>query len=131
MASILIAEDDRDQREMLSSMLSDEGYTVNAVDNGTDASQELGKTPYDLAILDVGMPGKDGVTVLKELRERKSSIPVIIMSAFVSEAEHNRYAASGATASLSKPYRLDALLGLIKTLQKRNLLDGLAGAIAY
>jgi CheY-like chemotaxis protein len=118
MSQILIAEDDFDQRDMLAALLGEEGYSVRAVDNGSDASQELKETPYDLAILDVRMPGKDGLTVLKEVQQENPAIPVIMMSAFASEADHKRFAANGATASLSKPYSVDALLRLVAGITK-------------
>jgi len=118
MANILIAEDDPDQRELLAEMLIDEGYIVDAVDNGRDARELLEAFHYDVGILDIRMPQLDGLTALKQLREHGSTIPIILLSDFASKEDVNGYIATGASAALSKPFDLDELLKLIANIIK-------------
>lgn len=112
---ILLAEDDPDQSEMLAEALRDEGYLVDAAFSGDTANQKLQHHQYDLIILDIRMPGMDGEAVLKQLRTREitAKVPVFVVSAFATETDMRRYAASGATGSFAKPYELDELLAHI------------------
>ena len=78
---LLVVEDDKNLREQLASALGDAGYTVDTADNGEDG-QFLGETePYDLAILDLGLPKVDGLSVLKAWRKEGRTMPVLILSA--------------------------------------------------
>lgn len=111
----LIAEDDPDQSDMLREALQDEGFTIETAFSGDVAYQKLLEHNYDLVLLDIRMPGLNGGTVLKALRQKKSKaeLPVVILSAFGTEADMMRYRADGANAALAKPYDLDELLALI------------------
>ncbi len=106
---ILIAEDERDQREALTDFLVSMGNCVVAVEDGEAAARELESGNYDLAIMDVRLRGRDGLSVLKELRRRNSNTPVILMSTFITEADFRKHSENGANASLSKPYCIDEL----------------------
>jgi len=110
MAKILIAEDDPDQRQMLTEAVAEAGHHVEAVGNGNAATHKFSSQVFDLVILDVRMPGKDGLTVLKEIRKQNAAIPVIMVSAFTTEFDERLHLSSGATASLSKPYSIEELL---------------------
>ena len=102
MTRILIAEDSPDQRHFLAESLIDEGYLVDTAATGEIASKKLENNYYDLAVLDVRMPRKNGLTVLKELRQRKPFMPVIMVSAFATIDDTKRFIANGASAALSK-----------------------------
>jgi len=117
----LIAEDDPDQSDMLRETLQDEGYRVDAAFSGDVAYQKLLNHSYDLVILDIRMPGLNGGTVLKALRLKKdkTQLPVIVVSAFATESDMQRYRADGANACLSKPYEIDELLALIFNLNPK------------
>ncbi len=78
---VLVVEDDKNLREQLASALTDAGYTVDSAADGEEG-QFLGETePYDLAILDLGLPKVDGLTVLKAWRKDGKNMPVLILSA--------------------------------------------------
>jgi len=116
--SVLLAEDDPDQSEMLSDVLTDEGYTVDAAYSGDTAFSKLMNNHYDLIILDIRMPGMDGMTVLRQYRKQEEKgrhIPVIVVSAFATERDIERYRQSGANLSFSKPYGMDELLSAISS----------------
>jgi DNA-binding response OmpR family regulator len=104
-----------DQSEMLSDALTDEGYTVDAAYSGDAAFNKLTSNHYDLIVLDIRMPGMDGVSVLREFRkkEKNSHVPVIVVSAFATSSDIERYRQTGADLSFSKPYAIDDLLGAI------------------
>ena len=77
---ILIGEDDFAIARALRLKLEHEGYEVTAVVDGVEVMELVKKKPYDLLLLDLMMPRKDGFTVLRELKEEKIEIPVIILS---------------------------------------------------
>ena len=117
-ARILLAEDDPDQSDMLRDALQDEGYEVHTAFSGDMAFSKLTDHSYDLVLLDIRMPGLNGGTVLKALRLKKTKLeaPVIILSAFATEADMKRYRADGANAAISKPYDMNELLQLVAQL---------------
>jgi two-component system OmpR family response regulator len=107
---ILVVEDDRNLREQLTAALGDAGYTVDVADNGEDG-QFLGETePYDLIILDLGLPKVDGLTVLKVWRKQEVSTPVIILSARDRWSEKVEGLDIGANDYLTKPFHMAELL---------------------
>jgi DNA-binding response OmpR family regulator len=114
----LIAEDDPDQSDMLRDALQDEGFTVETAFSGDVAYDKLLNHKYDLVILDIRMPGLSGSTVLKALRLKKTKeeLPVLVMSAFATEADMTRYHEAGANAALAKPYEINELLKVIERL---------------
>ncbi len=84
---ILIAEDEREQREALTDFLASMGNHVFAVEDGDAAASELESGNYDLAIMDVRLRGRDGLSVLTELRRRNWKTPVIMTSTFITDAD--------------------------------------------
>ena len=78
---VMVAEDDGALREQLRSALVDAGYVVDAVDNGIDAAHLGAHDPLDAAVLDLGLPGKDGVAILREWRGAGNRLPVVVLTA--------------------------------------------------
>ena len=109
---LLIAEDDPDQSDMLKETLEDEGYAVDTAFSGETAFHKLLHHQYDLAILDIRMPGMYGSDVLKQYRKREKDkhLPVVVVSAFATAQEMEGYRAAGADACFAKPYILDELI---------------------
>ena len=80
MASILVVEDDKFLIDLYTELLSDEGHTVDGAEDGEVALQKMNSNEYDLVLLDIMMPKKDGLTVLKELPDdRKRKVGQIVM----------------------------------------------------
>lgn len=116
---VLVVEDDRNLREQLISALTDAGYAVDPADNGEDG-QFMGETePYDLAILDLGLPKVDGLTVLKAWRAQGRSMPVLILSARDRWSEKVEGLDLGANDYLTKPFHMAELLARVRANVRR------------
>lgn len=120
---ILVAEDEKELLEILVKRLKEEGYGVDGCENGTDASYYLENTAYDLAILDIMMPGKDGLAILKELRNAKNDLPVLLLTARDAVEDRVRGLDTGADDYLTKPFAFDELLARIRMLLRRRSAD--------
>jgi DNA-binding response OmpR family regulator len=112
---ILIVEDEIRISNLLKIYLERESYHVNVVNNGDEGLEQAINEDYDLIILDVFMPGKNGFTVLKELRKLKDT-PVIMLSAQSEEKGQNL----GANAFISKPFSPGAVVSKVKDILSRN-----------
>ena len=116
---VLVVEDDKNLREQLSGALVDAGYTVDTADNGEDG-QFLGETePYDLAILDLGLPKVDGLSVLKAWRKEGRSMPVLILSARDRWSEKVEGLDLGANDYVTKPFHMGELLARVRANVRR------------
>jgi two-component system response regulator AtoC len=107
---ILVAEDDPRARESLAALLAEEGYVVEAVEDGRQASQRLSEESFDAALLDVRMPAKDGLAVLRELRETQHPPAVLVMTAFGNSAVAIEAMKLGAYDYITKPLHFDELI---------------------
>lgn len=103
---VIIVEDDVDLRETLGRALSREGYQVSFAGDGSEAISLVSKRPYDLAIVDLVMPGMGGIRMLEELRGMGLTLPTIIITAFGDRFLYNRAAELGASEFLVKPVKL-------------------------
>lgn len=110
---ILIVEDEKRIGNLLRIYLERETYNVDVVDNGVDGSDRAIKENYDLIILDLFIPEKDGFTVLEELRKLKNT-PVILLSAQSGEDDQKRGFELGANEFISKPFSPGAVVSKIK-----------------
>ena len=115
---ILVVEDNRDSREMLRTLLTESGYgyEVNAVETAAEALVPDGKSPYDLYILDIWLPGMDGLGLCRRLRERGRSQPIIFFSAMVQPTDRDYVLAAGADEFLVKPRDIDKFLPTVADL---------------
>lgn len=109
-ASILIAEDEAQAREALRALLEDEGYRVLCASDGAEASHHLAHSPVEAALLDIRMPSKDGLALLRELKDHPSPPATLIMTAYGTSAAAIEAMALGAFDYLTKPLNFDELL---------------------
>lgn len=116
---LLLAEDEKELSGALKVILEHNHYAVDVVDNGIDAWDYLQADNYDGAILDVMMPGMDGITVLKKLRERGSALPVLILTAKAEIDDRVLGLDSGADDYLTKPFAMKELLARIRAITRR------------
>jgi two-component system OmpR family response regulator len=116
---ILLAEDDLILADALCRALVQSAYAVDIADNGEQADRSLALGIYDLAILDIGLPGIDGLEVLRRLRARKSAVPVLMLTAFDTLADRVRGLDLGADDYLAKPFDLPELEARVRALLRR------------
>lgn len=116
---ILLVEDDSILADTLSQALRQSGYVVDLVTDGIAADSALGQDAFDLVVLDLGLPGLDGLQVLKQLRARKSTVPVLILTARDSLADRVSGLDLGSDDYLTKPFDLLELEARIRALIRR------------
>ena len=116
---ILIAEDEQDLNRILAERLKSEHYSVDSCYNGQDALDYLDSAEYDALILDIMMPVMDGLTVLKNLRSRGSSLPVLLLTAKDSVDDRVRGLDAGANDYLVKPFAYEELSARIRVLLRK------------
>lgn len=116
---LLLVEDDTMIGESVLDLLRAEGYAVDWVKDGAMADTALLTEPYDLVLLDLGLPRKDGLNVLKDLRCRRNRVPVLIATARDSVQQRIAGLDAGADDYVLKPYDLDELLARIRALLRR------------
>ncbi|MEM9976732.1 MAG: response regulator [Cyanobacteria bacterium P01_D01_bin.2] len=114
MTTILIAEDEPRIAMFMSKGLKKEGYQTYVVDDGTQALALSLSGKFDLILLDVGLSGLDGWSVLSELRSSSSQPPVIIITALYGIEERDHSLSLGANGFISKPFRFNHLLKCIR-----------------
>lgn len=117
---ILLVEDDRVLADALSRALVQSAHAVDMVSSGEEADNALALGIYDLAILDIGLPGLSGLEVLQRLRARKSTTPVLMLTAFDTLADRVRGLDLGADDYLAKPFDLPELEARVRALLRRS-----------
>ena len=118
-ARILCVEDNKDSREMIATLLrqSNENYDVTAVETAAEAIALNGKGNFDLYILDIWLPGMDGVDLCRRLRERGVTKPIMFFSAMGVQAKDKDYVlAAGADEFLVKSIDLDRFTATVERL---------------
>jgi DNA-binding response OmpR family regulator len=118
-ATILVAEDDTRIREGLVDLLESEGYRVTAAEEGRGAGLLLEKEAFDLAILDIMMPGKSGYDLCRDLRAGGSQMPVIMLTAKSEEIDKVVGLKLGADDYVTKPFGVHELLARVDAVLRR------------
>lgn len=116
---ILLVEDDKMIAEAVLNGLKTARYAVDWVNNGNTAEQALNSQQYDLVLLDLGLPGQDGLQVLKHLRQEKNNTPVLIVTARDDLDSRLAGLDGGADDYIIKPFDLSELLARIRAVLRR------------
>lgn len=116
---ILIAEDEKDLNRILVSRLEAEHYSVDACFNGQEALEYLESAEYDAAVLDIMMPVMDGLSVLRKLRSKNISTPVLLLTAKDSIEDRVNGLDAGANDYLVKPFAFEELSARIRVLLRK------------
>lgn len=116
---IYVVEDDKAIRNLVAYALGEKGYEVNTFEDGLDIVEIIRDNPCELLLLDLMLPGKDGVEILKEIREF-SNIPVIILTAKTDEFDKVLGLESGADDYITKPFSILELLSRVKAVLRRS-----------
>ncbi len=116
---ILIAEDERDLNRLSVKVREKEGYGVDACFDGKEALYYLENTEYDAAVLDIMMPGMDGLEVLRAARKKGLDLPIMFLTARDSIADRVTGLDTGADDYLIKPFDFDELLARIRSMTRK------------
>jgi DNA-binding NtrC family response regulator len=118
---ILVVDDDQDTCRNLSDILTDLGYAVDTANDGQSALALVDERPYDVALLDLKMPGMDGLTLYREIKKRRSGTVAIIVTAYATGDTAEKALAAGAWRVLSKPVDLEQLMPLVEEASQQPL----------
>ena len=119
--NILLAEDDQNFGIVLHDYLEMNNYEVTLAKNGMEGIEKFKRGEFDLCILDVMMPYKDGFTLAKEIKERNKDVPIIFLTAKTMKEDVLRGYEVGADDYLNKPFDSEVLLYKIKAILQRNV----------
>jgi DNA-binding NtrC family response regulator len=121
--TVLVVDDDAPMREMIVSLLEDEGIHAEAAGSASEALERLGKAECDVVLSDIRMPGRSGVELLGEIRELRPDTPVVLMTAFGSIDSAVEAMQAGAFDYVTKPFKRDALLVALERAFERRALE--------
>jgi DNA-binding response OmpR family regulator len=116
---ILVIEDSARMARSLKKGLSEECYTVDVASDGVDGLHLAKSGEYDLLLLDINLPDKDGITLIRELRQRRSDVPVIIVTARDDVRDRIEGLDAGADDYVTKPFAFEELLARIRATMRR------------
>lgn len=116
---ILLAEDTTDLNRAITAILKHENYEVESVFDGEEASKKIYETDFDGVVLDIMMPKKDGIEVLKEMRSRHILTPVLLLTAKAEIDDRVAGLDAGADDYLPKPFAMKELLARIRSMTRR------------
>lgn len=120
---ILIIDDQPGVRKLLEEVLSMEGYSINLASNGTQAMELISSTRPDLVLMDVKMPGINGLELLKVLKEKATQINVIMMTACIEQEIIEEAKKYGVEHYINKPFDLEEVCSILKqVLNESNLM---------
>src|SRR5476651_410287 len=116
---VLVVEDEKKTASFVRKALQAESFAVDVCHNGDEALAAAKATPFDAIVLDIMLPGRDGLSVLRQLRERKNSTPVLLLSARGEVNERVEGLNAGADDYLPKPFELAELVARVRALTRR------------
>ena len=116
---VLVVEDEKKTASFIRKALQAESFAVDVCHNGNDALAAVSGTPFDALVLDIMLPGRDGLSLLRQLRERKNSTPVLLLSARGEVNERVDGLNAGADDYLPKPFALAELVARVRALGRR------------
>src|SRR6267142_1379136 len=120
--SILVIDDEDIMREILEALLTREGYAVRLASGGAEGLELAKSLPFDAAIVDVMMPGMDGMAVLEELKKIDDDLPVLMITAFASVENAIAAMKRGAFDYITKPFKNDEVLVVLRNAVERRRL---------
>ena len=116
---VLIVEDEKKTSSFIRKALQAEGFAVDVVENGDEVVAMVTTTGFDVLVLDIMLPGRDGLSVLRQLRERGLTLPVLLLTARSSVSERVEGLNAGADDYLAKPFALAELVARLRALTRR------------
>jgi len=111
---VLVVEDEKKTALFIQKALQSEGFAVDVCRNGEDTLVAVTTTPFDVVVLDIMLPGCDGLSVLRQLRKRKNTAPILLLSARGEVNERVVGLNAGADDYLPKPFELAELIARVR-----------------
>src|SRR5438067_806515 len=122
--AILVVDDEEIMREILETLLTREGYEVRAAASGAEGLELARAVPFDAALVDIMMPGLDGIVTLDELKRIDDDLAVVIITAYASVENAIAAMKSGAFDYITKPFKNDEVLVVVRNaLERRRLVN--------
>jgi len=116
---VLVVEDETKTASFIRKALQADGFAADILHNGEDALLAVGTTPFDVVVMDIMLPGRDGLSVLQQMRHRKIMTPVLLLTARGEVTERVAGLNAGADDYLSKPFALAELIARVRALGRR------------
>src|SRR5688572_3251957 len=116
---VLVVDDDVRLRDLLNRYLGEQGYSVRAVSNATEMNRQLARERYDLMILDLMLPGEDGLSICRRLRGSNEDMPIIMLTAKGDDVDRIVGLEMGADDYLAKPFNPRELVARIQAVLRR------------
>ena len=129
--NILVVDDDAEVRKVLSSILSEEGYFVEPVENGRQAIRASEKTRFDLALIDIKLPDMEGTELLHRLKEKQPHMAKIIITGFPTLENAMKTINEGANGYVLKPFDIPKLLEMIRKHLNRETAEHLSNWMEF
>lgn len=117
---VLVVEDEKKTASFIRKALQGEGFAADVCHDGSSALLAPSTTPYDVIVLDIMLPGRDGLSVLRQWRQRNIATPVLLLSARGAVNERVEGLDAGADDYLAKPFELTELAARVRALTRRN-----------
>lgn len=116
---VLVVEDEKKTASFIRKALQTEGFAVDVIEDGNLVLPAVEATPFDVVVLDIMLPGRDGLSVVRQMRERRNSTPVLLLTARGEVNERVEGLNSGADDYLAKPFALVELIARVRALARR------------
>lgn len=117
---ILVVEDETRIAQFIAMGLREQGWTVDVENRGDEAYERICLSPYDVVVLDIMLPGRDGISILRQLRKEKYQVPVILVTARNTLDERVEGLQLGADDYLTKPFFVEELVARIQAVLRRS-----------
>lgn len=128
---ILVVEDDIHLLKTIKVLLEEEGYQVDTADNGDEGCYIAEHGIHDLLVLDIMMPGMNGISIIQRLRSKGNSTPVLLLTAKDAIEDMVKGLDSGADDYMTKPFEVRELLARVRALLRRQVASGADGELIY
>src|SRR5918998_3632929 len=125
---VLVVDDDARLRDLLNRYLGEQGYSVRTVSNAAEMNRQLARERYDLLVLDLMLPGEDGLSICRRLRTQQSAPAIIMLTAKGDDVDRIVGLEMGADDYLPKPFNPRELLARIVAVLRRRAPAGVPGA---
>src|ERR1700722_12029341 len=123
---VLVIEDERKVAALVSAGLAEQGFATEVCHDGDEGLKRAGSATYDAIVLDIMLPGRDGLSILRHLREARNTVPVLLLTARGDVNERIEGLNLGADDYLAKPFSVDELVARLRSIWRRSSGDGLS-----